>query len=72
MRLPNSNVSLTQCVGSRGPVVLVLALVSWSGVLLQLWLSLRLAQANGKSLAAGRIKGTLPFIFIVSRVSRDR
>ncbi len=33
--------------------MLVLALVVWSGVLLQLWLSLRLVQADGKSLAAG-------------------
>ena len=43
---------LTQRVGPS-KIALLLTLVAWSGVLLQLWLSLRLAQANGKSAAAG-------------------
>ncbi len=37
------------------PARVALAVLVWSGVLLQLWLSCRLALANGKSLADGLI-----------------
>lgn len=42
--------------GPRAPrlgVATLLALLAWSGLLLQLWLSLRLALGNGKSLVEG-------------------
>lgn len=45
--------SAPQRTGSLDPVALALAVIAWSGVLLQLWLSLRLAETNGKSMAAG-------------------
>ena len=38
---------------SQNSVVILLATAAWFGVLLQLWLSLQLAQANGKSAAMG-------------------
>ena len=39
--------------GPRALAGIVLAVVAWSSVLLQLWLSLRLAESNGKSVPAG-------------------
>lgn len=47
------NPSANQRIRARDRVALLAALIAWSGVLLQLWLSLRLAQTNGKSMAAG-------------------
>ena len=45
--------SATQSPLFRNPVALALAVIAWGGVLLQLWLSLRLAHANGMSVVAG-------------------
>ncbi len=41
--------------GERGPLRITVGVVAWAGVLLQLWLSLRLAQSNGKSWADGLV-----------------
>jgi|GEM_PF-4542677 len=35
------------------PVLAALAVISWAGVLLQFWLSINLALANGKSVGDG-------------------
>ena len=47
--------ALSEQRAALNPVALGLALLAWSGVLLQLFLSLRLAQANGHSLAYGLV-----------------
>lgn len=49
--LPNAATAVP--APARDPLAFTLAILAWSGVILQLWLSLRLAQTNGKSLAAG-------------------
>ncbi len=73
-------------ITGRYPALGLVAVIAWFGVLLQLYLSLRLALGNGKSVAAGfvaffgyftvltnvfvALASTLPFVFGRSRVGR--
>ena len=49
------NASNTQRSGLHTLVLVILTALAWSGVLLQLWLSLNLALENGKSIGMGLI-----------------
>lgn len=52
---------------TRRPALALLAVVSWAGVLLQLWLSINLALANGKSASDG-IVAFLGYFTVLSNV----
>ncbi|MCU6433960.1 Pr6Pr family membrane protein [Undibacterium sp. Jales W-56] len=51
----SSDTAATPRPDSSGLIPTALLVIAWFGVLLQLWLSVQLAQANGKSIPAGLV-----------------